>query len=110
VITKQKQLFYMVGDKFFKTLIEAQKHDLALIINDGLPCPTDESGNPIAVFNAEHDEMVERVSLFLIKYATPIVDILTTTPTSRAKARKNNGAVKPKAKKQKIIAATIPEA
>lgn len=92
----------MVGDQFFKTLLDAQKHDLKAIVVAGLPAP--EPGE-----EEEFDKGVASIVSMMINNSTAIVDILTTTPTSRAKARKNNGAVKPKAKKQKITAATVPE-
>jgi hypothetical protein len=102
VITKQRCLFYQVGDQFFKTLLEAQKHDLLKIVQDAFPL---EDGTNQQDWEASNDRIVD----MMVNYATPITDILTTTPTSRAKARKNNGAVKPKAKKQKITPATVPE-
>ena len=92
----------MVGDQFFKTLMEAQKHDLKSIVVSGFPPPNEGA-------EEEHNRLIEDIVDLMINYATPIVDILTTSPTSRAKARKNNGAVKPKSKKQKITAATVPE-
>jgi hypothetical protein len=104
MITKQRQLFFMVGDKFFKTLLEAQKHDLQEIVEKAFPL---QDGVDPQDWEASNGLIVD----MMINYSTPIVDILTTTPTSRAKARKNNGGEKPKkAKKQKITPATVPEA
>lgn len=96
----------MVGDKFFKTLLEAQKHDLMEIVKAGMPANENLSPEQCKEWELVQDDVVN----LMVNYATPIVDILTTTPTSRAKARKNNGGEKPKAKKKKITAATVPEA
>jgi len=78
MISKQRSLFFCVGDSFFKTLDEAQRFDLQLILK-----PTDFT-----------DEQSNAIVDFLMKNAAAVVDILTTTPTSRAKARKTNGSKK----------------
>ncbi len=78
MITKQLSLFFCVGDNFFKTLLEAQKHDLLEILK-----PSDFT-----------DEQANNIADFMLTNATAITDCLTTTPTSRAKARKTNSGKK----------------
>lgn len=84
MITKQKALFFYVGDRPFKTLAEAQKHDLL------------ETLMPLELT----DEQDNKIADWMMANAAAITDVLTTTPTSRAKARKTNGATK--AKKPKL--------
>ena len=76
MIQKQRQLFYFVGDQPFKTLREAQLADLAALIPD------------TSIPGKEH------LAEWMLENATAIVDCLTTTPTSRARARKTNGGTK----------------
>ena len=89
MISKQRCLFYFVGDKAFKTLEDAQKADLVNLI------PTDfhTITNP--------DNFSESIANWLLDNSARIVDCLTTTPKSRLRARKAHGAVrkprKPKA-------------
>ena len=80
MITKQKQLFYFVGETPYKSLAEAQKADLVLLIPDR--------------FEAVGGNKKSDIAEWLLKEAGPIVDTLTTTPTSRLKARKTHGATK----------------
>lgn len=94
MISKQRQLFYFVGDKPFKTLEEAQKHDLEEILK-----PSDFT-----------DEQSKNIADFMLKNAAAIVDTLTTTPTSRAKARKTNGGTKKSPKRPKLQPAELPKA
>jgi len=98
MIYKQKQLFFFVGDKPFKTLEEAQRHDLLEIANEGEGL--DESWEP---------ECKETLVNFLMANADRIVDCLTTTPTSRAKARKANGGTKKTPKRPKLQPAELPK-
>lgn len=92
MITKQRQLFYFVGDKTFPTLLDAQKHDLMLILEKDETVPKD---------------LHPTFTSFMINFSTAIVDILTTTPTSRAKARKTNGGTKKVPKRPKLQPAPV---
>ena len=89
MITKQKALFYYVGDESFPSLEEAQKCDLKKIIPDEF----------LAAGDAK-----EIVATWLLANSVAITDILTTTARSRSKARKANGAKR--AKKAKTPAKT----
>lgn len=82
MITKQRALFYFVGDKAFKDVAEAQEYDLQQLAVK----------NPIAVDWSQENRC--QVVKWLMANATEIVDILTTTPTSRLKARKTHGGTK----------------
>ena len=84
MITKSKQLFYWVGDQPFKSLGEAQQFDLIKLMPDGLF----SDSKPLGI------EEKETIAGWLIKNAAEIVDCLTTTPTSRLKARKSHGATR----------------
>lgn len=87
----------MVGDKFFKTLKEAQAHDIMELTRNG-----------VSVGEQWGEECKKDLVEWILANATPLVDILTTTPTSRAKARKTNGGAKPKAaKKPKLQPANV---
>ena len=88
MITKQRTLFYFVGDEAFKSLEEAQKNDLKSIL------PTGETYDSLTILN------------WLLTYNKEIVDILTTTPTSRARARKLHGGVR---KKKVKVAPLLPD-
>lgn len=99
MITKQRCLFYQVGEKFFKTLQEAQAHDIMELTVNG-----------VSVGEQWGEDCKKDLVEWIMANAVPLVDILTTTPTSRAKARKTNGGTKPKAKKQKLQPANLPEA
>lgn len=92
MIQKQRSLFFCVGDQFFKTLVEAQKHDLLEILR-----PSDFT-----------DEESDKIANFMLGNALAIVDCLTTTPTSRAKARKTNGGKKTP-KRPKLQPAELPK-
>lgn len=86
MISKQRQLFYFVGDTPYKSLEEAQKADLMALI-------------PEDFFATLGDQPSDRLSDWMLKNATAIVDTLTTTPTSRLKGRKLHGGTrKPKSK------------
>lgn len=96
MITKQRQLFYFVGDKPYASLEEAQKADLIQLMPDSL-CRINTCG----------DDTVEQKQSFakwLIENSKAIVDTLTTTPRSRLRARKSHGA-KPKQSKTKPASA-----
>jgi thiamine pyrophosphate-dependent acetolactate synthase large subunit-like protein len=84
MITKQRTLFYFVGDQAFKSLEEAQKADLKKLMEslkeDRITC----TGEP--------KELDEAVSDWLLTNSAAIVDCLTTTPRSRLRARKTHGA------------------
>jgi len=103
MITKQRQLFYFVGDKPFKDLVEAQKHDLKILAQD-----------PKSQLAAEADwteDCIDTLVTWLMQNATQVVDILTTTPRSRVKARKSHGGTKkrqPKLVPAVKVPATIP--
>jgi hypothetical protein len=81
MIQKQRQLFYFVGDKPFQNLADAQSFDLEQLMKKSSGGSWDE-----AIFPA--------LSLWLLNNAAEVVDILTTTPTSRLKARKTHGGTK----------------
>lgn len=94
MISKQRQLFYQVGDQFFKNLVDAQKHDL-LLLTKGMP---EDWG----------DDCKKDLVDWVMTNQAAIIDTLTTTPRSRLKARKSHGgAVKPK--KVKLQPAVVPE-
>lgn len=80
MITKQKSLFYFVGDQAFRDLAEAQKADLIKLMP--LTEPLIQDKNDWADW--------------ILKNAESIVDTLTTTPKSRLRARKSHGAVRKK--------------
>lgn len=98
MITKQKQLFFFVGDQPFKTLEEAQKHDILRLTTEGVS--VGEQWGPDC-----KKDLVE----WIMANAVALVDILTTTPTSRAKARKTNGGKKTP-KRPKLQPAELPKA
>jgi hypothetical protein len=88
MIQKQRRLFYFVGDEAFVSLEEAQKCDLKKLMPEnggGVPASTD------------------LLSDWLIENKTAIVDVLTTSPTSRLNGRKLHGATRKK--KVKVIGA-----
>lgn len=69
---------FKVGDKTFGTLAEAQKAELLIIL--GIE---------------EHDSTnAEAVTAKLLQAKDKVVDILTTTESSRLKARRINGGTK----------------
>jgi hypothetical protein len=84
VITKQRQLFYFVGETPFKSLEEAQQCDLIKLMPDGLF----SDSKPLGI------EEKETIAGWLMKNAEAIIDTLSTTPTSRLKARKSHGATR----------------
>lgn len=80
MITKQKTIFYFVGDQAFKDLAEAQKADLIKLMPLTEPLIQDKKD----------------WADWLLKNAAAIVDTLTTTPKSRLRGRKTHGAVRKK--------------
>jgi hypothetical protein len=100
MVTKQRQLFYFVGNQPFKTLEEAQKADILRLTTEG-----------VNVGEQWGDECKKDLVEWIMANAAPLVDCLTTTPTSRAKARKANGGTKkPVAKRPKLQPAEISKA
>ena len=97
MITKQKALFYYVGDEVFPSLEEAQKCDLKKLIDEKLDPAT-----------LEESSWKDTVASWLIKNSVAIVDILTTNPRSRSKARKANGAKRAKKAKAQPALADAP--
>ena len=95
MITKQRALFYFVGDQAFKSLEEAQKADLKKLI-------------PIELTDvANEDASKDRICDWLLKNSAAIVDCLTTTPKSRLRGRKSHGATrKPRTPKGATPAST----
>lgn len=86
MISKQRQLFYFVGDTPYKSLADAQKADLMALL-------------PLKFFATLGDQPFERLADWMLENSTAIVDTLTTTPTSRLKGRKLHGGTrKPKSK------------
>lgn len=99
MITKQKQLFFFVGETPFKTLEDAQKADILRLTTEG-----------VSVGEEWGPECKKDLVEWIMANAAPLVDILTTTPTSRAKARKANGGTKKAPKRPKLQPAKLPEA
>lgn len=95
MITKQRQLFYFVGDQPFKTIEEAQRHDLKEILQK----------SEIDWDATSENHIID----WMMQNAAAIVDTLTTTPTSRAKARKTNGGTKKSPKRPKLQPAELPK-
>ena len=91
MITKQKCLWYFVGAEAFKSLEEAQKCDLKKLIPPELKIsPMDET----------------LITNWLLENKAAIVDVLTTTPNSRLKARKLHGGAR---KKKVKVAPLLPD-
>jgi hypothetical protein len=84
MITRQRTLFYFVGDHAFKDLVEAQQFDLANLMPDDL----------FSISPPMSAEEKQALAKWMLTRATELVDILTTTPKSRARARKSNGATR----------------
>ena len=80
MITKQKCLWYFVGDQAFKSLEEAQKADLEALLptqwEDGTSVPRDG------------------IAEWMLKNSNAITDCLTTTPRSRLRGRKLHGGTR----------------
>ena len=102
MITKQKSLFYYVGEESFPSLEEAQKCDLKKLIPSKFPV------EPVA--GEPEGEWKGRVALWILGNSVAIVDILTTTARSRSKARKANGAKRAKKAKAQPALADAPPA
>jgi hypothetical protein len=99
VITKQKQLFFFVNDQPYKTLEDAQKADILRLTTEG-----------VSVGEQWGDECKKDLVEWIMANAAALVDTLTTSPTSRAKARKANGGTKkPAAKRPKLQPAELPK-
>lgn len=64
---------YRVGDKVFATIEEAQAEEISILLNIGV------GSDQIAM---------------ILKHRDALVDILTTTKSSRPRGRKSNGATK----------------
>lgn len=84
MINKQKCLFYFVGETPFKSLEDAQAFDIEQLAVK----------NPVGTEWGE--ECIKDLSKWILANSTELVDILTTTPTSRLKARKIHGGTKEK--------------
>lgn len=95
MITKQRTLFFFVGDQPFKSLEDAQKADILRLTSEG-----------VSVGEQWGDDCKKDLVDWIMANAAALVDILTTTPTSRAKARKANGGFK-KPKKPKLQPADV---
>lgn len=101
MVTKQKQLFWFVNDVPYKTLEDAQKADILRLTTEGVSV------------GEQWDETCKKDLVdWIMANAAALVDTLTTTPTSRAKARKANGGTKkPSApKRPKLQPTKLPEA
>ena len=90
MIQKQRCLFYFVGAEAFKSLDEAQKCDLLKLM-------------PSIAVNPTNDQFAD----WLLANKVAVTDILTTTPTSRLKARKLHGGGRKK--KVKVNVAKLVE-
>ena len=75
----ERTVAFKIGDQSFLTLKDAQVHEMKQLVN---------TKNP----PAGADEVVE----WVFKNKDKIMDILTTTTTSKAKARSINGGKKPR--------------
>lgn len=96
MISKQRALFYFVGDQAFKSLEDAQKCDLKALIGSDI--------RNLWKASSATDNCDDLIAQWIMKNKDAIVDTLTTTPTSRLKARKLHGG------KRKPKSATVPTA
>lgn len=80
MITKQRTLFYFVGQTPYKDLAEAQKADLLALMPLSANCPMGMTNEGIADW--------------LLSNSAAIVDTLTTTPKSRLRSRKLHGGTR----------------
>lgn len=69
---------FKVGEKTFATLTEAQAHELGSLLFD------EDCGN------ADSAAICNRI----LAHAEKVIDILSTKPTSKVRARKLNGATR----------------
>lgn len=83
MITRQRQLFYFVGDCPFTSLEEAQKADLLEMLS--------KDGSPVAAIDHVAQESF---ALWMIQNKAAIIDNLSTTPRSRLRARKLHGGTR----------------
>lgn len=81
MISKQRQLFYFVGDVPFKDIETAQKADLMRLLPD-------------TFFADLADNPAGKLAQWMLDNAAAIVDTLTTTPTSRLRGRKSHGGTR----------------
>jgi hypothetical protein len=84
----EKVQSYKVGDKFFNTFEEARSEELISLFSD---LPGTQGSAAVAI---------------VVKNKDRLVDILTSTPRSRAKARKINGATRKRKSLPKTITAS----
>lgn len=91
MITKQRQLFYFVGDTPYKDLASAQKADLIKMLPP-------EFLLTLGITTEFKESAAERIADWMLDNADAIVDTLTTTPTSRLKARKSHGGTRKRKK------------
>jgi dsDNA-binding SOS-regulon protein len=75
-----KQTSFSTGDRLFHTIEEAQQHELEEFLTE----------NQVSASSATS----EMLAKFLIKQKERIVDCLTMKASSKARARKANGAVR----------------
>jgi hypothetical protein len=85
----EKTLGYKVGQLFFPCIAEAQRHEIEELLRAG------ESGS--IGFTPEN------IAAFILTHQDKILDILTTTPTSKVRARKINGGTKRRKKQDEQI-------
>lgn len=81
---ERTQAFKTGDGNTFQSLDLAQAHELVLLFDSETPAP------PLTHASAAD---------MLVKHAKQVVDILTTTPTSKARARSVNGGTKTRVKK-----------
>jgi hypothetical protein len=84
-----KTLAFKVGDDTFGSLEEAQAFEIALVLSDIAGWPDKE----------QHKKAAEH----LVKARERVLDILSTTPRSKTRARKINGGSKKRAEKPTIV-------
>ena len=88
MIVKKVTVAYMVGDKPCATFEEAQKEELLKLLSESL------------------DQTSSGYAALLLENKSKFVDILTSTPRSRAKARAINGAKRKRKSLPKTITAS----
>lgn len=76
---------YVANGKTFATIEEAQRAEIEMLF-----CPTDDPWTPA------------RMAIAIVANAESIIDILTTTESSRPLARKSNGGKKPRKSKSQV--------
>jgi hypothetical protein len=88
VIMIEKTQAWIAGDKAFATLTEAQRYELEAVI--GLTISHKPKGREISATEANCEYSMDEIVNALLKQSEKIVDILTTSETSRPRARKVN--------------------